>query len=355
VDPAALRIFASQIIASTGTPDEQAAIVGDSLVDANLAGQDSHGVQRLPAYVAAAADDDLFAEVVPVIEKIDRATVIVDAGWGWGQPAMKLATDEVAKVAKAHGIGIGVVRRCYHVGRVAPFVESLARQGLVALAMSNNFPAVAPHGGYKRVFGTNPIAWSIPRGAGKHPVTSDIATSGAAEGKLRMALAKGQEIEPGLLVDVEGRPTTDPAAFYDGGALLPFGGHKGFGFLILAQLLGRGLAGLDTTKENPPRELKRKLGPRGANGPVIIAIDVASSSPLNDFAAQIDEQCDLITDSPPAPGFDRVYLPGDKELLCVKERSAHGIPIPDAIWQELVALAARQRVSISELVLNEAT
>jgi uncharacterized oxidoreductase len=353
VDSDALRVFATQVIAATGTPLPQASIVGNSLVDANLAGHDSHGVQRLPAYVVSAGEDDIFAEVVPVIEKIDRATVIVDAGWGWGQPAFRLCTAETGKLAKLHGVAAGVVHNCYHVGRVAPYVESLARQGLVAIAMSNAFPAVAPYGGYERVFGTNPMAWAVPRGEGREPISFDIATSGTAEGKLQVALSKGVHIPEGLLVDLNGNPTTDPQALYDGGALLPFGNHKGYGFLILAQLLGRGLAGLDTTKNSPAPGTKRKDGPRGSNGPVIVAIDVEAFAPLDVFAAQINEQCDIISAAKPAPGFDKVWLPGEKELETAKERSANGIPLPESTWKALTELAGRLNVSTEGLLVAQ--
>jgi LDH2 family malate/lactate/ureidoglycolate dehydrogenase len=355
VDPDALRIFATQVIAATGTPLEQASIIGNSLVDANLAGHDSHGVQRLPAYVVAAAEDDIFAEVVPVIEKIDRATVIIDAGWGWGQPAFRLCVEKTAEQAKVHGVAVGVVHRCYHVGRVAPYVEYLARQGFVAIAMSNAFPAVAPYGGYERVFGTNPMAWAVPRGEGKDPISFDIATSGTAEGKLQVAVSKGLDIPPGLLVDVDGNPSTDPQAFYDGGALLPFGNHKGYGYLVLAQLLGRGLAGLDTTKESPAPGKKRKDGPRGSNGPVVIAIDANSFNPFDDFTAQINQQCDIISASKPAPGFDKVYLPGELELINAKKRSAEGIPLPDKTWEALTELAGRLKISTEGLLLTTAS
>jgi uncharacterized oxidoreductase len=353
VDPGCLRSFASEIIASTGTPWSQATIVGNSLVDANLAGHDSHGVQRLPPYVASAAIDDVFADVVPVIERIDRATVTVDAGWGWGQPAFALATEETGKIARSYGVGVGVVHRCYHVGRLAPYVESLARAGFVALAMSNGFPAVAPYGGYERVLGTNPIAWAVPRGNGRDPVSFDIATSGVAEGKLQVALAKEQQVAPGLIVDVGGNPSTEPWAFYDGGALLPFGGHKGFGFLVLAQLLGCGLAGLDTTKEMPPREKKRELGACGSNGPVLVVIDVGAFAPLSAFNEQIEKQCELIRNSPPAAGFDRVYLPGEKEVITAQER-ASGIPVPDSTWNALVRLGKEQGVPTNNLLKADA-
>jgi uncharacterized oxidoreductase len=197
--------------------------------------------------------------------------------------------------------------------------------------MSNAGPAVAPYGGRARVLGTNPFAWAIPRGEEKPPISFDIATSGVAEGKLLVARSKGAQVAPGLIVDTEGEVSTDPEAFYAGGALLPFGGHKGYGLNVLAQMLGRGLAGMDTTGFD---------GPRGANGPIVMAIDVGPFTPLDHFAAEIEAQGALITGSPTMTGFDKVQLPGDPELAIREQRLADGIPIPDRMWADLAALAA---------------
>src|SRR5262249_44239147 len=159
-----------------------------------------------------------------------------------------------------------VVRRCYHIGRVAPYVEAIAGEGMIGLAMSMGAPSVAPFGGTTRVMGTNPIAWALPRTEGKPPVCLDVATSGVAEGKVRVARARGLPVPAGNIIDREGRPSTTPDDFYAGGALLPFGFHKGSGFSLLAQIVGRGLAGMDPSSYD---------GPRGLNGPFVLAIDIA--------------------------------------------------------------------------------
>jgi uncharacterized oxidoreductase len=325
-----LRAFASAIIEAVGTPPQLARIVGDSLVDANLAGHDSHGVLRLVGYVRSVRVGDIRPPVAPVLATRDRATACVDGGYGWGQPAMLMATETAIELAQEFGVGVAVVQRCYHIGRVAPYVEAIARAGMVGLAMSNAGPAVAPYGGRARVLGTNPLAWAIPRGPGRDPISFDIATAGIAEGKLLVARSKGVEAPPGLIVDAEGLPTTDPEAFYAGGALLPFGGHKGYGFNVLAQMLGRGLAGMDTTGFD---------GPRGANGPVVLAIDVGAFTPLEHFTSEIEAQSALITGSPLMSGFDEVLLPGDPELRSRAQRLVDGIPVPERTWAELTALA----------------
>lgn len=326
----ALRPFAADIIAAVGTPPDLATIVGDSLVAANLAGHDSHGVLRLTGYCNSVRIGDVRPAVRPQLIGKRLATAKVDGGWGWGQPAMLMATDAAIECAREFGLGAAVVHGCYHIGRAAPYVEKAARAGMAAIIMSNAGPAVAPYGGRQRVLGTNPMAWAIPRGDGRPPIAHDIATAGIAEGKLRVAMSKDQPIAPGLLVTKDGQPTTDPQDFYDGGAIVAFGGHKGSGFSVLAQMLGRGLAGMDTTGFD---------GPRGANGPVIIVINIELFTELEHFTSEIEAQAALITNSHPAQGFDEVLLPGDPELASERERSHEGIPLPDSVWSALTELA----------------
>lgn len=335
-----LRELSLALLVSCGTPEDQANVVAEGLVNANLAGHDSHGVLRLPAYLAGVEQEHIHPGNLPRLVSTSGATAIVDAAHGWGQPAMWLATEAVHDLAREFGVAVAVVRNSYHIGRVAPYVEWLAARGIVAIAMANAAPAVAPFGGSKRVLGTNPFAWAVPRDEGKQPVSFDVATAGIAEGKLRVARAKGLPVPEGNLVDREGRPTTDPHDFYAGGALLPFGGHKGSGVSILAQFLGRGLAGLDPSSFD---------GPRGVNGPVIIAIDVSRFADPDHFRSEIEAQCEVISASPPREGVVSVQLPGEPELANRDERLRDGIHIPDTTWQELRALAAAQGVDFPEV------
>jgi LDH2 family malate/lactate/ureidoglycolate dehydrogenase len=331
-----LRELSRALLVSCGTPEAPAGIVADGLVNANLAGHDSHGVLRLPGYLAVVEQQQVVPGNLPSVVSTSGATAIVDADHGWGQPAMWLATESVRDLAREFGVATSVVRNSYHIGRVAPYVEWLAERGIVAIAMANAAPAVAPFGGSQRVLGTNPIAWAVPRDESRYPVSFDVATAGVAEGKLRVARAKGLPVPEGNLVDREGRPTTDPNDFYAGGALLPFGGHKGSGFSLLAQFLGRGLAGMNPSAYN---------GPRGLNGPVIIAIDISRFADPVEFRAEIEAQCDVVTACPPREGVVAVQLPGEPELSTREERLRAGIPMPDATWQELRDLAATQGVA----------
>jgi LDH2 family malate/lactate/ureidoglycolate dehydrogenase len=180
------------------------------------------------------------------------------------------------------------------------------------------------------VLGTNPFAWAAPRAGDKPSLSFDVATSMIAEGKVRVAKAKGELVPPGVIVTTEGVPSQIPDDFYDGGALLTFGGHKGSGLSLLAQVIGRGLAGLT------PHSSKIQ---RGVNGPFVIAINPDVFTPFSLFLDEIESQCDEISESEPMEGFDRVRLPGEPETES-RERRATGIPVPETTWQDLCALAA---------------
>lgn len=326
VSAADLRVLMHELLTAAGTPADVATLVGDSLVDANLAGHDSHGVMRVLHYLDMVACGELDPAAEPEVIREHGATATVDGKWGWGQRSMWLATETALARAREFGLGAAVVQNSYHIGRVAPYVEHLAREGAIGLAMANAGRAVAPYGGKQRVMGTNPIAWAVPREPGREPICLDVATAFCAEGKVRLARAREVEAMEGAIIDADGFPSVNPNDFYEGGALLPFGLHKGSGFSILAQLLGVGLAGAH------PDLLARH---RGGNGPIVIAIDVGAFVEPALFAERIEAQAAEIAASAPAAGVDSVLLPGDAEVATRSVRGREGIPIPERTWAEL--------------------
>ena len=334
-----LRQVALGTLLAVGTHPEGAAQVAESLIDGNLTGHDSHGVIRLPLYIGDARSGHVKAASRPEVVRRKGATATIDAGIGYGQPGMWLATETAIEIVREIGVATTAVQHSYHIGRVAPYVEAIARAGFIGIALANCAPAVAPFGGRGRVFGTNPIAWAVPRANGQEPLSHDIATAAIAEGKLKVARAKGVPVAPGLIVDRDGNPSTDPTDFYDGGSILAFGGHKGSGISLLAQILGRGLAGMDPSSYN---------GPRGVNGPVVIAIDPECFAPIDQFTADVEAQCAALLASPVAAGFDEVLLPGEPERRARIERERDGIPVADPTVAELEALCAEAGISMPE-------
>jgi LDH2 family malate/lactate/ureidoglycolate dehydrogenase len=332
VAAAELRTLMRDLLIGIGTAEDVAGMVGNSLVDANLAGHDSHGVIRILHYLEMCEAGRVFPAAEPEIVREHGATVTVDGKWGWGQRSMWMATHAACERARQFGLGAAVVQNSYHIGRVAPYVEHLARQGMIGLAMANAGRGVAPYGGRKRVMGTNPIAWAVPREGEQEPICLDVATAYIAEGKVRVARAKEVECPAGAIMDKDGFPSVNPNDFYEGGALNPFGTHKGSGFSILAQLVGAGLAGAH------PDVLAQH---RGGNGPFILAIDVSAFVEPETFLARVEDQVAEIHDCSPAAGFDCVLLPGEPEIATRVQRERDGIPVPESTWTALQSLHAR--------------
>ena len=325
-----LKRLGQAILEAVGTPEDLAAIVAGSLVDANLAGHDSHGVIRLTSYVAGVRSGQVQPGARAVVESLGDACARVDGAWGWGQPAAHIATDTASKLARANGVGLVTVGRCNHIGRLGEYVEALSRAGQIGLMTCNSPPAVAPYGGYTRLLGTNPIAWGAPRSPGKPPIVVDFATASIAEGKLRIAHANGSKAPLGAVVDKSGQPTTDTAAFYDGGALTTFGGHKGFGLSVMAELMAGMLSGTGLSSDPDYSN---------GNGTMLLAIDVGRFLPASDFMEQADALDRRLHAAPTAAGFNAIQMPGEPEWRSRAERTSEGIPIAGATLRAINDLA----------------
>ena len=205
----------------------------------------------------------------------------------------------------------------------------IAAAGGIGLAFCNSGPPggrVVPHGGRRAALATNPLAYAVPAGS-RPPIVADFSTSAAAEGRVRLARQNRLEVPDGWLVDAEGRPTRDPEALYQGGALLPAGGHRGYALALLVEILGGVLAGAGTSS----------TGDAPGNGLLLVALDPARWGGAEAFLAGVDAVADAVTAVDPAPEFDRVRLPGEPEAETEARRRAEGIPVPEATWEELAA------------------
>ena len=332
VSASELARIASWALEEAGTPTDLAGVVADSLVAANLVGHDSHGVRRVAPYVDFVRSGQIRPAARAEVVAWSGATAAVDGHFGFGQPAARLATDEAARLAFEHGTATVAIRRCNHVGRLGEYVANLAAQGLVGMAFCHADATVAPWGGRGRRLGTNPLAWAAPAGTDAPPLVLDWATSASAEGKLAVAVARGESIPPGVLVDSAGEPSTDPAAFYDGGALVSFGGHKGYALAVMIDVVGGLLSGAGAAS---------LPGYEGFNGTVITALDVERFTPLAGFRAQVEDLRAELHATPPALGSEGVLLPGEPEEQTRRHRLEHGVPVPSATWAALNALVTR--------------
>ena len=226
------------IMQAGGSHPDEARTIARRLVDSNLVGHDSHGVLRVGKYLEWVRDGWLKPNTPPTIVFDSDTIAIIDGNRGFGQVTGEFATRlGIAKAARK-GIAMIGLRNCGHLGRLGDWAEMAAAAGQVSLHFLNTSGAqrVAPFGGGDRRLSTNPLAIGVPL-AGGDPAILDITTSTVAEGKLMVALNKGEQVPEGWIVDKHGKPTTDPKEFYDGGALLTIGAHKGSGLSILTDLL----------------------------------------------------------------------------------------------------------------------
>lgn len=322
----------SSIFRAAGAPDDIATLMAHSLVDANLAGHDSHGVIRVPSYIEQVQAGDLQPGVRPRVERDGVALVSVDGGWGFGQYAAHYCMDLALKKAAETQVALVTLTRSNHIGRLGEWAEQAAHAGMVGMVATSwgGGPfAAAPFGGVGKVMSTNPIAFGIPLEDGQPPFVLDFATTAVAEGKLRVARAKGATVPDGWIIDPQGNPTNDPEDFYRGGMLLPFGGHKGFGLAMVVELLSVALTGADATADEKGR----------ANGAIFLAIDPAAVRPLDQFRAAAERLNTRVTNVPPAPGFDGVMIPGQPESRSREARRREGISIAESTWEAIQATA----------------
>src|SRR4051794_29475409 len=240
VNAEALTLLAAEILSRSGAPEDVAQTVAQSLVLANLKGHDSHGVIRVPDYFAWIERGWIVPDARPEIVSENGSILIVDGHFGFGQLVGQEATGWAISRAAESGVCVLSVRRSGHLGRLGEFAEMAAEAGLVYFSFTNTHGGgilVAPHGGRERRLSANPIAAAAPLPGGGSMVM-DISTSVIAEGKAKVARAQGKPLPPGCMVNSSGEPSTDPAEFYADppGALLPFGGHKGFALSMFAEV-----------------------------------------------------------------------------------------------------------------------
>ena len=333
-----LHAISRNIFVAAGTSRHIAEDVAEILVNANLAGHDSHGVLRVPAYLRGIDAGHLQPAAEPQILAESPNTLRVDGQRGFGHYISRWSVHkaiEKAKSAVSCGVSISSVG---HIGRLGEYAETAARAGCISLISVGNGgrgagPTV-PYGGAEGTFGTNPIAIGVPTGDDA-PFIVDYATSMIAEGKIQVARSKGIDLPEGCILDKNGKPSVTPADFYDGGALLAFGRHKGYALAMLTCLLG-GLAGTYDVESGR------------MNGTFMQVIDVNAFISVEEYQQGVRAFLDGIKSTPPAQGFDEVLVPGDFEARSREARLKDGIEIPDTIYNQLQECADTFGISIGE-------
>ena len=335
VEAPRLRRLAARLLEAAGATAQEAETVAELCVEANLVGHDSHGVIQVPTYIDRMRRGHIVPGAPFEVVRETETTTVVDGHWGFGFVVSRRAMEMTIEKARRHRVAAATVYRQSHVGRLAAYPLMAARQGLIALMTADSgrsAKAVVPFGGAEPRLGTNPICIAVPADL-PEPLFIDMATSAVAAGKVNLALARGQSIPTGWVVDAQGRHTTDPAALGQGGALLPLGGsegHKGYGLSVIVEILSGLLTGLGFGHDPSGRH---------NDGCFMAVFDVSAFRPLEEFKREVAQLARYLKSSTPAQGTEEVLYPGELEARRREERLRDGIPVEDATWERLQALA----------------
>lgn len=335
-DPSNLSAFCIAVLEKVGVTRENAEIVAHSLLEANLRGVDTHGITRLPIYVERLQAGLTNGRTQGVVLSETATTAVYDGQDGLGQvvgtKAMRLA---IAKAETAE-VGLVTARNSTHYGTAAYYAMMALDHDMIGISLTNSPSLMAPWGGRKAFYGTNPLAIAVPTGEEKAFVL-DMATSVVARGAIILAAKKGEPIPPTWGLNKEGEPTTDAKAANEG-ALLPLGGHKGFGLAMAIDILTATLAGgpfgphIGELYNNPNRT-------QGV-GHFFGAIRIDRFRPVAEFKADMDAMIREVKAAPLAKGFDKIMVAGEPEYLAQAERRVRGVPLSEAVVKDLTKLGA---------------
>lgn len=332
-----LRAIADALLRGAGVPDEEAEVVARHVVDANLAGHDSHGIIQIPTYIDRVDKGHIVPGAPWEVVRESPATLVVDGHWGFGYTVNERAMRRLVEKAESANVAAATVFRQGHIGRLASYPLMAAERGMIALitADSGRGPKhVAPFGGREKRLGTNPVAIAMPSNL-DGPFFVDMATSAVAAGKIALARARGAAIPEGWIVDKDGRATADPADFYAGGPLLPLGGtegYKGYGLSAMVEVFSGILTGLGHGVEPTGRH---------NDGCFMAVFKVSAFRDLETFKAEVTDFAMYLKATAPAEGFEEVLYPGEVEHRARLARERDGVPVEDATWEKLAALAAK--------------
>lgn len=337
VDVSTLRKFGVEVFQKAGLSEKDAVVCMDSFIESDLRGIGTHGTTHLKAYcerlelgTASTGSDIEIIETSP-------STLVVDVNHAVGMSAAMTVMEKCIEKAKISGSCFASVTNGCHYGFGGYFPMKAAEQGMISFCVSNTPALVVPFGGADPMLGTNPLSVAIP--AGKYPaLVLDMATSLVAKGKISLALKEGKSIPKGWAVDKDGNDTTDPAAA-NVGALMPFGGPKGYAIALIISILSSALSG-SATDINIPRfwEEPEKLTNIGY---FMGCIDISKFVDLNIFKERVDAIFDLLKNSRPATGFKEVMIPGEIEYYLTKSNLENGIEMSDVSLKEMKELAEK--------------
>ena len=344
IESGQLKRMTFDVFRKVGASDTVARVVSDYVVDSNLYGHDSHGCVAIPRFVNDVRIGKILPEAKPEIIRRDGSTALMDGRRSFGHFSAHAGVQLANELGQQHGVAAVGITNCNHVGMLWGWAKMVVDAGMIGLIMCSAGPrggSMVPFGGTRPALAANPIAFAVP-GNTMAPLISDFSTSVAAGGKVLLALQNDQQVPEGWILDQRGQPTTNPRDFITPdlqllGAMLPFGGHKGYALALFAEVIGAVLTGYGCAYRSDYIE---------GNGTFIVAIDIARFVDVDGFRRQVDDLFRHVKSIPCNDGTDEVLIPGEIELRTRRQRERDGIPIPDGTWQTIADTARDLGVAI---------
>ena len=323
-----LEELAVKVLCKAGTDAGSAAIVARALVAAEADGLASHGMSRLPSYADQVKSGKVDGQATADVRLNGTAAVLVDAKSGFAFPAIEAGLDKAADMAKETGVVAVSIANSHHSGAAGYHVERLADKGLVTISFSNSPAGIAPWGGQKAVFGTNPVAFACPR-KGKPPLVIDLSLAKVARGKIKMAADKGEQIPEGWAVDADGNPTTDAKAAMQG-TNLPMGDAKGYALVLMVEILSAVLTGSNCGFEASSFFAAEGEPPHVGQFYIVLNPQTFAG---DGFSERLEVLLMATLEHP------STRLPGQRRYDIRTKSVSDGVDLPDGLYNDLLARA----------------
>jgi LDH2 family malate/lactate/ureidoglycolate dehydrogenase len=346
--------FAEDVVVAIGGSPADARAVAMNLVEADMRGVGTHGVVRLPSYRRQVQDGEVDVRATPSLVRGDRAALVVDGAHAFGAVTAGFCLDLATERAKEFGVAAASAFHCTHFGAAAHYTLRAARAGFVAIAAANTPAVMAPYGGKSAAIGNNPLSIAAPMPPGRQPIVLDMAQSVVARGRIKLAEMRGDSIPDDWAVDADGLPTGDASAAL-AGALLAFGGYKGYGLAVAVEILTSVLAGaglspelVNTSMTGPP--IARPGAVVGSVGYYFLVLDPDAFLGRSAFESAMARFADAMKAVDPAPGHEEVLLPGELEARAARAAARDGVPVAPATVLLLSELGQELSVPLPEVL-----
>lgn len=340
-EPDIVRELVTEIAMAAGVPDQDAEILADSLVDADIYGLSTHGVSRVNIYVRRIQKGLIDPKAEISFDKRGGSVIAVDAGNGLGQVQASKVLQVLIPMAKANGISAATIRNSQHFGALSYYCNRAARENMILVAMTTAEPSMSPEGGCQAYFGTNPIATSIPTGKDFGFVKIDLSTSLVARGNIIAAQKEGKAIPSGWALDVDGNPTTnaDKALM---GTVLTMAGHKGYALALMVELFSGVLSG--AAFGSSIGSMYKDMDRTQDVGHFFCLLDIGAFMDVSEFKSRVDRMIDEIKACRKRPGVKEIRIPGERSYREALSNRKQGIFIEDQTLKELKALCEEYHI-----------